>query len=343
MMGSDARYRLRVGVLVGVLVVLCSTAAVVGAGGASETDGDNRGSTAGVGNPDLGFLGAVDADETTFRVAVDDDGTGYWTVEFRFLLDGAASEAAFDRAKENLSDPPTEFLQAFRTSVVREAENRTGRSMRLLNGSIEHSRDAVADEGFVRIRFEWAKFAAAASDTRLVVGDAIDGFYLRENWALRVEWNEGIDRVSVTPEPSEVRAGVARWDGELRFRSGAPRLELSRDPPTGGPPVTLLAGAAVGAVALVAVGWYGRSRLRDGHDGLDGAGLEDDLLTDEERVIRLIEARGGRTKQQDLIETFDWSRTKVSDVVNEMNEAERVEVYRLGRENVVALPGEVKL
>jgi len=57
-------------------------------------------------------------------------------------------------------------------------------------------------------------------------------------------------------------------------------------------------------------------------------------------VLRLLENRGGRTKQQDVVEALGWSETKTSEVVNEMREADAIEVYRLGRENVLALPGE---
>jgi hypothetical protein len=70
-------------------------------------------------------------------------------------------------------------------------------------------------------------------------------------------------------------------------------------------------------------------------------GPPEELLTDEERVLRLLEQADGRMKQQDLIGAVDWSRTKASDVVNEMHEAGQIEVYRLGRENVLALPGEI--
>jgi uncharacterized membrane protein len=65
------------------------------------------------------------------------------------------------------------------------------------------------------------------------------------------------------------------------------------------------------------------------------------LLSDEEQVLSLLEANEGRMRQQAVVAELDWSETKTSEVVGELREAEAVEVYRLGRENVLSLPGEM--
>lgn len=344
-MGGDERFRGETAALVGVLVALCAATAAVAA--APEPTGTTEDPIDGVEDPGfLEFANVSGQDSLFTRVRVDADGTGHWLVEYRFVLDDVATRTAFDRARENVSGPPGEFVRTMRNTYVADAESATGRSMEIQNATSAAERRLIADEttGVVTFRFEWRNFAARPSDTRLVVGDAIGGIALGANETLRIEWREGIRRLSVAPEPDVSRSGVVEWTGQLRFRSTAPTVELARDPPASGLPVTLLA-AVAGAVALAAVGWFGRSRFgsEDGDDGVDEEVLEDDLLTDQERVIRLLEARGGRMKQQTLIETFDWSRTKASDVVNEMNEDGRIEVFRLGRENVLALPGEVEL
>lgn len=63
-----------------------------------------------------------------------------------------------------------------------------------------------------------------------------------------------------------------------------------------------------------------------------------ELLSNEERVLALLDEQGGRIKQQQIVESFDWSETKTSEVVSDLREADEIEVYRLGRENVLALP-----
>ncbi len=76
--------------------------------------------------------------------------------------------------------------------------------------------------------------------------------------------------------------------------------------------------------------------------GAAAAGGDDDtvppeLLTDEDRVRRLLTDRGGRMKQADVAETLDWSASKTSRVLSEMADEGAVEKLRIGRENVIDL------
>jgi hypothetical protein len=67
---------------------------------------------------------------------------------------------------------------------------------------------------------------------------------------------------------------------------------------------------------------------------------EDDLLSNEERVLALIEHEGGRLKQQEVAQTLDWTDAKTSQVVRRMRDDDRLDAFRLGRENVLVLPDE---
>ena len=62
------------------------------------------------------------------------------------------------------------------------------------------------------------------------------------------------------------------------------------------------------------------------------------IITDEERVLDLLEANGGRMRQAAIAEEFDWSASKTSRVIGKMADEESVEKLQLGRENLVALP-----
>ena len=84
-------------------------------------------------------------------------------------------------------------------------------------------------------------------------------------------------------------------------------------------------------------------------DGEETAGDEPDdseksaepdpsLLSDEERVERLLEDSGGRMRQAAIVDETGWSDAKVSQLLSAMAEAGRVEKLRLGRENLISLP-----
>lgn len=86
-------------------------------------------------------------------------------------------------------------------------------------------------------------------------------------------------------------------------------------------------------------GAAGDSGSGDGSGG-DGtpAAPPEELLSNEERVLRLLEERGGRMKQQEVAEELDWTAAKTSQVVGDLREDGDLDSFRLGRENVLTLP-----
>lgn len=66
--------------------------------------------------------------------------------------------------------------------------------------------------------------------------------------------------------------------------------------------------------------------------------VDTELLSDEERVVRLLEANDGRMKQAKIVEETRWSNAKVSQLLSGMADEGRIEKLRLGRENIISLP-----
>ena len=72
--------------------------------------------------------------------------------------------------------------------------------------------------------------------------------------------------------------------------------------------------------------------------GAPDDGVDLSLLSDEERVERLLNQNGGRMKQATIVRETGWSDAKVSQLLSAMAEDGRVEKLRLGRENLISLP-----
>jgi hypothetical protein len=66
---------------------------------------------------------------------------------------------------------------------------------------------------------------------------------------------------------------------------------------------------------------------------------EEDLMSDEERVVSLLEDHGGRMKQVNIVEETGWSKSKVSMLLSEMEDDGTISKLRVGRENIVSLSG----
>jgi hypothetical protein len=73
-------------------------------------------------------------------------------------------------------------------------------------------------------------------------------------------------------------------------------------------------------------------------DGTDEPDVDTELLSDEERVEYLLERNGGRMKQANIVKETGWSNAKVSQLLSGMDEADRVDKLRIGRENLISLP-----
>jgi len=145
-----------------------------------------------------------------------------------------------------------------------------------------------------------------------------------------------------------------------RTRTVAPDASPSSPSPTdaagGGFPMGL-----VGAVVLLVGAGAGYAWWRRGGgvaapeqpgpgDGGGGAAAEqsvtgapavpeEELLTDEDRVVSLLEENGGRMKQVAIVEETGWSKSKVSMLLSDMEDEGAISKLRVGRENIISLAG----
>ncbi|KAB1193171.1 hypothetical protein GJR96_06815 [Haloferax sp. MBLA0076] len=398
-------------------ILLCVLAAVPPV--AATPDG----SAAGPGIDPLVQQG-VEPDSTRVVVDVESDGSARWEIQYWTRLDDQNTTDAFQSLQDDVEANPGDYTSAFESRIIdtiSAAENSTGREMTATNVSVSAETRSLPDSyGVVTYSFEWSNFAATDGDS-LVVGDAIEGFFLDSSSRLIVSWPDEYGSVTVTPEPDETRENTVIWRGsDTEFVSGEPSLvlevgagagETSTTTPTATPtdqttasqvddpfPTTsALAALAVLALFVVGGAFFLRSRGVLGDDDGPGAspaagvpdapttpadsdgevaaaadapeattdtetttdesgtasadeGATDDgaddeeedvppeLLSNEERVLRLIESRGGRVKQQEVAGALDWTDAKTSKVVRGMRDEGTIEGFRLGRENVLRLP-----
>jgi hypothetical protein len=170
-------------------------------------------------------------------------------------------------------------------------------------------------------------------------------------------------------------ASSMAWSGEQEFLDGHPHVvlqdadEIGAGSNTGSASASeggdgllswpLLAGFAAITLGAVAAVWY-RSRQAPSDDAetpVAAGGTEpdddgragdpadedvlgaDDLLSDEDRVIRLIRENGGRMKQVKIVEETGWSKSKVSMLLSDMETDGSISKLRVGRENIISLEG----
>jgi hypothetical protein len=213
--------------------------------------------------------------------------------------------------------------------------------------------------GVVTYRFAWTNFAATGDGT-LEIGDALDGLFLDSETSLTVRWPATYQPGTVTPEPDDRTNTSVTWRGQQQFGTDEPRVVAIEGgaSESGGLDPLVLGVALVGLTVLAAAAFLARRRLAGGGgDGPDDGDTQtatddgdtdataqaeaappDDLLSNEEQVLRLLERNGGRIKQQAVASELEWTDAKTSQVIGGLRDDDRVETFRIGRENVVTLP-----
>ncbi|MGM0592200.1 MAG: helix-turn-helix transcriptional regulator, partial [Halobacteriota archaeon] len=64
------------------------------------------------------------------------------------------------------------------------------------------------------------------------------------------------------------------------------------------------------------------------------------VISDDDRVINLLRQNEGQLRQGTIVSETQWSKSKVSRLLSRMDEEGQIVKISVGRENVIALPGE---
>ena len=263
-------------------------------------------------------------------------------------------------------------------ALTRVGTNKTDRRMDARNFQRSAGVVPQQERGQVRMSFLWTNFARKYAE-RMVVSDVFeDGFYLGTGQRMVFEHDTEMAFTSARPTPASrsnpdsLRASTSvTYVGEQSFTDSRPYVELGQPNATQAtdtPNATsaqaasgrsmwqfalLLAIIALGAVAAAAWRSGAPGAVLGGDDGDGGTAAssstdsatgtaveETELLDDDDRVIKLLEENGGRMKQVDIVETTDWSKSKVSMLLSDMEADGDISKLRVGRENIISLSGE---
>lgn len=322
--------------------------------------------------------GGVSPDRVDLTVDVAENGSATWTVTYRLALATENETAAFEDLQRDVRANRSAYLDPFAERIrttVRTAENATGRPMNATAFSVSTRVQSIGSQyGVVAYRFTWRGFAAV--DERTVrAGDAIAGFYIDEDTTLTLSAPEDYRVTAVSPTATTRSENAVGWDGPVTFTDEQPRATFA--PPASPFPWPLVAGGVALLAALAGAGlWYRRRARAGGASGSDGetndttagrpgessgpdaaapdaeadaaAGERErdaetdrppaELLSNEERVKRVLRERGGRARQQEVVAETGWTEAKTSQVVGGMRDSGDLESFRIGRENVLKLP-----
>jgi uncharacterized membrane protein len=310
-------------------------------------------------------------EETVIEVHLQADGAARWTVTERVVLTDEAERRAFDDLAADFEGRSSVSLGlgTFERAVG-AVDAETNRSMEIRDVTYGATRenesleDVRALNGTFTLSFTWTNFARADGE-RYVVDDAFrtdTGTWfggLTADQRLVIALPEGHGASSA---PKGFQQNELRWEGPTSFEPGYLRIVYSGslEPPNPGNGESTLVWGVLGVAAL-ALGAAGLLLVRrrgvalpprapdaegtaaEGDDAAaDDADEETDaeLLSDEERVERLLTDNDGRMKQANIVKETGWSNAKVSQLLSAMEDEGRIRKLRIGRENLITFPDE---
>jgi len=314
-------------------------------------------------------------DSTNFRVTVYENGSATWAIEHERPLENDSEVDQFESYANNFEDNETELYQNFvddATLLTQFGSNQTGREMDAQNFQRSASVDPAQSQGTVRMAFLWTNFADVSGDS-IVVSDVFEGgFYIGSGQSIVFERGPGLAFSTAQPIPdsqsapdSLAQSQSVTWIGERSFNDSRPYVALGPrsvvQNGTGSPagdtsgagmwPLALGMLAVVLSVAAVVARRSGGLAVlfsTEPETATESASppptessiADKELLDDSDRVIELLEENGGRMKQVDIVDQTEWSKSKVSMLLSDMEDDDEISKLRVGRENIISLAGE---
>jgi hypothetical protein len=286
---------------------------------------------------------------TSTRIEVFADGSATWVIEQRTVLLTDDDEAAFYLY---LNITSVDQISSHFRSIVDQASLVTGRSMRIANLEVNAniSTKGLNKEGVIQYQFDWIGFAAQTGDGEIKIGDALSGeMDLSRDDVLTIVYPSGYSVVSVYPLPDNTQASerALTWFGPRNFGSGEPHALLENsnsswtDAITSNIPLLAVIAAAFSTGSLgyfLGIKRAGAKSTQPNAGSLQShssLGVEDD----EEKVVRLLTAAGGRMYQSTITEQGGFSKSKTSELMSAMELKGVVSRKKMGRGKLVTLVG----
>jgi hypothetical protein len=326
----------------------------------------------------VGDRNAVDetpTNGTTIQITPQRNSDAHWNVSMEFALHDENETEAFKRLGSDFENGGLNgdvgfSAETFR-QIAKQEQTETGREMKIRNVDREYF---VGNKtGTLTLTFIWTNFTRV-NNGKIRLGDA----FLLDNgestWLRSLSANQNL--FIHTPDGYQIQNsnfghanGTIPFHGPMTIRSptgGRDFIRVTYNKRNAAPvekstPWTMYVTGFLVFMGVIGAGVYAFLQ-RDGDDpsidsepsdpqpvsppnpNPDPEPEEDEpnleLLSDEERVEHLLKRSGGRMKQATIVKETNWSNAKVSQLLSAMNDADRIDKLRIGRENLITLPGE---
>ena len=274
----------------------------------------------------------------TYAIAIQEDGTALWHVEYRTLLASDDDVEMFDTYANNVSSTYLPQFKDLMQHSAAQAAAATSRPMEIADfaGDAVIQTSPTGRYGVVFYSFSWRGFAKTTGND-LTMGDALaGGLYLAKENTLIVRYPSGYTVSVAEPAPDQLQDGLI-WYGLRSFGAGEPHLVFEK---SGFPLFWVLLGSGVAFfVILGVIVIISKKRRREANDPDETAVQlsETDIISIEEKIIQLLKKTGGEQYQSEIVKNLGLPKSTVSATLNDLHQRGIIQKIKKGRENLIRL------
>lgn len=277
--------------------------------------------------------GVICEETNSIYIKIYEDGSALWNLETRFELKTQADIDFFNEYMAALEEDKNFIIQKKKDSlqnIINRVAYSSGREMTIENISLNYQIiDSINKKyGVVNIKFLWKGFGLKDKDI-IQIGDSFsEGSHLKEGEVLVIEYPKEYSIVSLNPEPNERRENSIFWYGPKILLNNEPKIVLEKKSLLGSLNIFLFGFIGILVIVIVLTFYFVMNKKKKNTPI---------LLSDQEKVISILRSSGGKCFQNDIVSQSGMSKSKISQIISEMEKNELIVKQKYGKNNLIIL------
>lgn len=278
-------------------------------------------------------------------------GQNYFEYNVQIKSDGSAVWTIIQFSSANASVDTWDVFQQKVFDLVDTAATVTNRPMAVDENSLQINTTISSESKTTEYSFEWQNFSIVQGST-ISFGDVfqVNNFFgqLYGDAALQLSYPSDFSVKSVSPTPYERQdaAYSLKWSRTQDLVANKVSIVLTSNSQNGSSPsndwqqyaIIIVVLAVV--ITLTLLGFYMFKRRKINSTSVILA--ESPLMSEEEKVMKLLKSSGGSMRQSKIKDQCMFSKAKTSQLLTALEKSGSITRYKNGRDKIVTLKERVK-
>jgi uncharacterized membrane protein len=273
----------------------------------------------------------------------------YYEYKVQIRSDGSADWTIMQFSNANATVDSWDMFQQKVFDLVDVASTLTHRPMSVDVTSLQIDTTVISDSKTTEYSFTWQNFTIIRGN-ELVLGDVfqVNDFFkhLYGEAAFQLNYPSVFNVKSVSPAPYLQQDSELLWSRTQDLTSNAVNIvlvDVSQTVPSNSnwPLYSVVIALFAAGILLVLSGFYLNRRRKNNNIATALEGVSP-LVSEEEKVLRLLKSSGGSMRQSQITEQCRFSKAKTSQLLSLLEKRGNITRYKSGRDKIVTLKERVK-